>query len=263
MEHQFTYKYLSKNPTGILHKKDNANSVRPFDGRLGMLIDKEWLIITPNVSGLYQPPLGINREMYMRADFKYSADNPLLWPQFYVHSDPWLSCIQKHPRGLLDRDFLPLYEPITWSDFNTSGSLLQDNQLGKLQDISLAQLCTSAQKIVNISESQSWGPSESLLWDFRCGLSTLLHCLESLPFTFNRLCLTVSETQCVAIEMCAIIDYITVYRPHMLAANVPPSTTADSELIGAFTTDPVIVEEFFRARIPVWLLLKLDQLPFT
>ncbi|KAK0209573.1 hypothetical protein IW262DRAFT_1468838 [Armillaria fumosa] len=28
-------------------------------------------------------------------------------------------------------------------------------------------------------------------------------------------------------------------------------------------TDPIIVEEFFRARIPVWLLLKLDRLPFT
>ncbi|KAK0492345.1 hypothetical protein EDD18DRAFT_1358010 [Armillaria luteobubalina] len=216
MEHQFTYEYLSKNPTGILHKKDNANPVRPFDGRLGTLIDKEWLIITPNASRLYQPTLGINREMYMQADFKYGADNPLLWPQFY-------------------------------SDFDTSGSPLQDNQLGKLQDISLARLRASAQKIVNISESQSWGPSESLLWDFRCGLSTLLHCLESLPFTFNRLHLTVSETRRVAIEMHAIIDYITVYRPHMLAANVPPSATANSELIGAFTMDPVIVEEFFRA----------------
>ncbi|KAK0485579.1 hypothetical protein EDD18DRAFT_1111260 [Armillaria luteobubalina] len=70
-----------------------GQSVGPFDGRLGMLIDKEWPIITPNRSGLYQPPLGINQEMYMWADFKYSANDPLLWPQFYVHSDPWLSCI--------------------------------------------------------------------------------------------------------------------------------------------------------------------------
>ncbi|KAK0209574.1 hypothetical protein IW262DRAFT_1468839 [Armillaria fumosa] len=194
MEHQFTYKYLNKNPTGILHKKDTVNPVGPFDGRLGVLIDKEWLMITPNGSGLYQPPLGINREMYMRADFKYGADDPLLWPQFYVRSDPWLCCIRKRPRGSLDPDFLPLYEPITRSDFDTSGSPLQDNQLGKFQDTSLARLRASAQKI-----------------DFHCGLSTLLHCLESLPFTFNRLHLTVSETQHVAIEMHAIIDYITIY----------------------------------------------------
>ncbi|KAK0213711.1 hypothetical protein IW262DRAFT_1467054 [Armillaria fumosa] len=219
MEHQFTYEYLNKNPTGILHKKDTANPVGPFDGRLGMLINKEWLMITPNRSGLYQPPLGINQEMYMWADFK----------------------------GSLDPDFLPLYEPITRSDFDTSGSPLQDNQLGKFQDTSLTQLCASAQKIISISESQSWGPSEFLLRNFRCGLSMLLHCLESLPFTFNRLRLTVSETQRVAIEMHAIIDYITIYRPRMLATNVPPSTTADPELIGAFTMDPIIVEEFFRA----------------
>ncbi len=219
-------------------------------------------MVTPNGSRLYQPPLGINRKMYMWADFKYGADDPLLWPQFYVRSDPWLCCIRKHPRDPLD-PFLPLYNPITRSDFSTSGSPLQDNQLGKFQDASLARLRTSAQTIIDISESQSWGPSDSLLRDFRRGLSMLLHCLESLPFTFNRLCLTVSETQHVAIEMRAIIDCIMVYRPHMLSTNVPPSTTADPELIGAFTTDPVIVEEFFRARIPVWLLLKLDRLPFT
>ncbi|PBK81832.1 hypothetical protein ARMGADRAFT_1090894 [Armillaria gallica] len=262
MEHQFTYKYLNKNPTGLLHKRDTVNPIGPFDGKLGALIDKEWLMVTPNGSGLYQPPLGINREMYMQADFKYGTDDPLLWPQFYAHSDPWLCCIRKHPRDPLD-PFLPLYNPVTRSDFSTSGSPLQDDQLRKFQDASLALLRVSAQKIIDISESQSWGPSDSLVQDFRRGLSMLLHCLESLPFTFNRLRLTVSETQRVAIEMRAIIDYIMVYRPRMLATNIPSSTTADPELIGAFTTDPVIVEEFFRARIPVWLLLKLDRLPYT
>ncbi|KAK0464015.1 hypothetical protein IW261DRAFT_1575525 [Armillaria novae-zelandiae] len=209
MEHQFTYEYLNKNPTGLLHKRDTVNSVGPFDGRLGALIDKEWLMITPNRPGLYQPPLGINREMYMRTDFKYSADDALLWPQFYMHSDPWLCCIQKRPRDSLDL-FRPLYEPITQSDFDTSGSPSQDNQLGKFQDILLARLHASAQKIINISESQSWGPSDALLMDFCCRLCMLLHCLESLPFVFNMLHLTVLETQHIAIEMHAIIDYITV-----------------------------------------------------
>ncbi|KAK0212055.1 hypothetical protein IW262DRAFT_1467523 [Armillaria fumosa] len=118
-----------------------------------------------------------------------------------------------------------------------------------------------------MSESQtaSWGPSHSLLRDFRSRLCTLLHCLESLPFIFDRLCLTVAETQRVAIEMRAIMDYITIYRPRMLATNQAPRSNiaADMELIGVFTTDPIIVEEFYRAKIPVWHLLKLDQLPFT
>ncbi len=60
MEHQFIYKYLNKNSTGLLHKEDTVNhihmflknfiynliwfnetAIRPFDGRLGMLINKE------------------------------------------------------------------------------------------------------------------------------------------------------------------------------------------------------------------------------
>ncbi|KAK0477243.1 hypothetical protein IW261DRAFT_1420968 [Armillaria novae-zelandiae] len=105
---------------------------------------------------MYQPPLGINQEMYMWTDFKYGADDPLLWPQFYMHSDPWLCCIRKRPRDSLD-PFQPLYEPITRSNFDTSGS-----------------------------------PS--------AGQST-------------------RKTTC------------------MLATNIPPSTTADPELIGAFTMD--------------------------
>ncbi|PBK88920.1 hypothetical protein ARMGADRAFT_1084027 [Armillaria gallica] len=223
-------------------------------------------MVTPNALGLYQPPLGINREMYMQADFRYGADNPLLWPQFYVRSVSWLSCIRKCPKDPLD-PFLPLYDPVTRSDFSTFEYASQDNQLRTFSSASFARLHMAAQKVINMSESQtaSWGPSHSLLRDFRSGLYTLLHCLESLPFIFDRLCLTVAETQRVAIEMRAIMDYITTYHPRMLVTNQAPwsDTTADLELIGAFTTDPIIVEEFFRARIPVWHLLKLDRLPFT
>ncbi|KAK0437438.1 uncharacterized protein EV420DRAFT_1669754 [Desarmillaria tabescens] len=264
MESQFTYEHLSNDPTGLLHKRNVAAPIGPFDGRLGALVEKGWFMVTPNALGLYQPSLGINREMYMRADFRYAADDPLLWPQFYVRSDPWLSCIRKRPKDPLD-PFLPLYNPVARSDFSTSGSASQDSQLGKFSDASFICLRAAAQKVIDMSESQSWGSSDSLLKDFRRGLCTLLHCLESLPFIFDRIRLAVAETQRVAIEMRAIMDYITIYRPRMLATNVPSSTKniADTELIGAFTTDPIIVEEFFRARIPVWLLLKLDRLPFT
>ncbi|PBK87924.1 hypothetical protein ARMGADRAFT_1085264 [Armillaria gallica] len=265
MEHRFTYTHLSKNPTGLLHKKNTVDSIRPFNGKLGTLVEEGWFMVTPNVLGLYHPPLGVNREMYMRADFRYSADDPLLWPQFYVRSNSWLSCIRKCPNDPLD-PLQPLYDPIKRSDFSSLDSASPDNQLGKFSNASFVHLRTAAQKVIDMSESQmaSWGPLDALLRDFRCGLHTLLHCLESLPFIFDRLCLTVAETQRVAIEMRAIMDYITIYHPHMLVTNQArwTDTTADLELIGAFTMDPVIVEEFFRARIPVWHLLKLDRLPF-
>ncbi|KAK0440024.1 uncharacterized protein EV420DRAFT_1733361 [Desarmillaria tabescens] len=220
MESQFTYEHLSNDPTGLLHKRNVAAPIGPFDGRLGALVEKGWFMVTPNALGLYQPPLGINREMYMRADFRYAADDPLLWPQFYVRSDPWLSCIRKRPKDPLD-PFLPLYNPVARSDFSTSGSASQDSQLGKFSDASFICLRAAAQKVIDIIR------------------------------------LAVAETQRVAIEMRAIMDYITIYLP-TYAGN-----QSDTELIGAFTTDPIIIEEFFRARIPVWLLLKLDRLPFT
>ncbi|KAK0471118.1 hypothetical protein IW261DRAFT_1425392 [Armillaria novae-zelandiae] len=203
MEHRFTYEHLSKNPTGLLHKRNTADhilcsineksAIGPFNGKLGALVEEGWFMVTPNALGLYHPPLGINREMYIQADFRYGADDPLLWPQFYRPKDPL-------------NPFLPLYDSITRSDFSTFSYASQDNQLG-----------------------------------------------------------TFSKTQRIAIEMRAIMDYITIYCPHMLATNIAPrhSIAVDRELIGVFTTDPIIVEEFYRAKIPVWHLLKLDRLPFT
>ncbi|KAK0493803.1 hypothetical protein EDD18DRAFT_1356282 [Armillaria luteobubalina] len=253
MEHQFTYEHLSKNPTGLLHKRNTADPIGPFDGKLGALVEEGWFMVTPNASGLYQPPLGINREMYIQADFRYGADDPLLWLQFYVRSNSWLGCVRKRPKDPLD-PFLPLYDSVTRSDFSTFSYASQDNQLGTFSSASFTHLQTAAKKIIDMSESQmaSWGASHSLLRDFRSGLLTLLHCLEFLPFIFDRLCLTVTETQHIAIEMRAIMEYITIYRPCMLVTNQPPrgSIAADKELIGVFTTDPIIVEEFYRAKIP-------------
>ncbi|KAK0498191.1 hypothetical protein EDD18DRAFT_1103789 [Armillaria luteobubalina] len=65
-----TFEHLSKNPSAI----------RSFNGKLGALVEEGWFMVTPNVLGLYQPPLGINWEMYIRADFRYGADDSLLWP---------------------------------------------------------------------------------------------------------------------------------------------------------------------------------------
>ncbi|KAK0430238.1 uncharacterized protein EV420DRAFT_1657730 [Desarmillaria tabescens] len=157
-------------------------AIGPFDGRLGALVEKGWFMVTPNALGLYQPPLGINREMYMRADFRYAADDPLLWPQFYVRSDPWLSCIRKRPKDPLD-PFLPLYNPVARSDFSTSGICITGQSTRKkFSDASLFVYARPLRKVIDMSESQSWGSSDSLLKDFHRGLCTLLHCLESLPF---------------------------------------------------------------------------------
>ncbi|KAK0187075.1 hypothetical protein F5146DRAFT_872390, partial [Armillaria mellea] len=95
-------------------------------------------------------------------------------------------------------------------------------------------------------------------------LSMLLNSIKSLTFVFDRLCLTVAETQCMVIELCALIEYITIFCPCMQSdLNMSVETGTEPDLIGAFTSDAIVIQEFFKAQVLVWMMKKLEQLPFT
>ncbi|KAK0209699.1 hypothetical protein IW262DRAFT_1468684 [Armillaria fumosa] len=153
MEHRFTYEHLSRNPAGLLHKKNTADPIGPFDGKLGALVEEGWFMVTPNALGLYWPPLGINWEMYIRADFRYGSDDPLLWPQFYVCSNSWLGCIRKCPKDPLD-PFFPLYDSVKRSDFSTFAYGSEDNRLRTFLSMSFSHLQTAAKRVIEMSKSQ-------------------------------------------------------------------------------------------------------------
>ncbi|SJK98907.1 uncharacterized protein ARMOST_02183 [Armillaria ostoyae] len=263
MENQFSYETLQKNPNLILHKKQPDLPVGPLDGKRGAVLSPEWFILTPNATELYQPPLGRNREMFMRADFRYGDDDPLSWPQFYLRSHCWLACIRKRPISKSD-PFYPLYDTPSRRDFSMLDSTSLVSGLGILSGPSFSRLQAACQKVINMSETREWGASSSLVRDNRIALSMLLNSIESLPFVFDRLCLTVAETQRMAIELRALIEYITIFRPRMQSdSNMSVETGAEPDLIGVFTSDAIVVQEFFKARVPVWMLKKLEQLPFT
>ncbi len=243
----------------ISNQLSHFSAVGPLDRRRGAILSPEWFILTPNATELYQPPLGHNREMFMRADFRYGDDDPLSWPQFYLRSHCWLACIRKHPISK-SNPFYPLYDTPSHRDFSTLDSTSLVSGLGILSGPSFSHLQAACQKVINMSETREWGASSSLIQDNCIVLSMLLNSIESLPFIFDRLCLTVVETQRMAIELCALIKYITVFHPHMQSnSNTSVETGAEPNL----TSDAIVVQEFFKAQVSVWVLKKLEQLPFT
>ncbi|PBL01562.1 hypothetical protein ARMGADRAFT_907067, partial [Armillaria gallica] len=82
------------------------------------------------------------------------------------------------------------------------------------------------------------------------------------PLTFERLRLCVAETQRVALELRAYIEYHTTFTPRI---HSPSSIVwkAELDLVGAFTTSTLTAQEFHKAGIPVWLLRSVSVVPFT
>ncbi len=87
--------------------------------------------------------------------------------------------------------------------------------------------------------------------------------LEALPLTFERLHLCVAETQRLALELRAYLDYYLLYRPRIDSPNAVPPSAPKSDLASTFTTSTTVAQELFKAGIPVWLLRSLSVLPAT
>jgi hypothetical protein len=64
----------------------------PVDGRLGAVIDNgHYFLTTQNAKFIPHPPLGHCREVWLRADYRYAADDPLQWPQPYMSGNDTLA----------------------------------------------------------------------------------------------------------------------------------------------------------------------------
>lgn len=64
-----------------------ATAIQWCDGRVGaVLLGGFFFVTSPNMDVVYEPPLGKNRAMFLRRDYRYADDDPLLWPQPYVRS---------------------------------------------------------------------------------------------------------------------------------------------------------------------------------
>jgi hypothetical protein len=80
--------------------------------------------------------------------------------------------------------------------------------------------------------------------------------LQTIPATFERMVLGVTNLQRAYLELSSLLCYLTVYRPRMWDPK-HVSGVPDDNTIGVFTSDPVVAENFHRARLPYWLIRPL------
>ncbi|PBK84356.1 hypothetical protein ARMGADRAFT_1037099 [Armillaria gallica] len=225
----------SRHPKFLTKLSQPDKPIHAWDGLCGAVVNEHIFITSPNCPLLFDPPLGVNCEMWMRNDYRYGEDDPLSWPQPYCASRPYLSCLRLCERNQSDPD-LPLFQLPIRADFlelDTS-SLIRGPGL----------------VILGRSMNFAHADDESIVG---------ANWVEQL----KALCLSVAETQRLVLEVEAISTFFSTIHPRFAAFATSPTPKADMDLVGCFTTDIGVAQQLHRAGVPIWVLRPLDDLVHT
>ena len=209
---------------------------------------------------VYEPPLGKNRDMFLRRDYRYGDDDPLLWPQPYIPAACHYGAIPRRPEHVDQMD-------IMWWNPNQADLMVMSSDpvlgIGKIPHHRLVQFCQLVnvlQDRVNDYKSDKNHPlKNSEILTLSNWLSQGLSRLERLPMNFTQLKFCVAEVQRAYLELTAGLDYLYIYKPRM--DGILPSATETAQTIGVFTRCATVVAEFTRAGLPVWFMRPAHTLP--
>jgi hypothetical protein len=249
---------IGRNPDGkfaFIPLYNCANSppivpLGPFDGRVAAIMG-EYVCTTPNQGKIFLPPFQ-KTEMKLRADVRYGPDDPTLWPQPWVELYCHLGAIPRRPDDPTDPLSIMWWDP-TLDDFKFFGGSLVDG-LGELSGSKLLSLRTMMSSMEDRIEDhkRAFPKTNNLLLLLVRAMQDAFVRLESLKTTFTEMRIGVTEFQRYYLEIRGCLDYLELYKPRMEGARPPAETVANC--MGAITNIPRIVQDFFTAGLPIWLL---------
>ncbi|KAI0349435.1 hypothetical protein OH77DRAFT_1507471 [Trametes cingulata] len=219
----------------LLKITGEATTITWRDARLAAYTpDHMWVIISPNMSFVPLPPMGI-LEVILRLDYPYGLVDPIQWPQIYSDGYEYLCAIQR-PLPPTHRLSSLWWSPVEEHDFQcVEGCALKCP--GLLRHESLRGLCDLIQEmcavIMDAVAARRDFVDDHLLW-LEAAMRHARERLEYFPCTFRDAVMQDQEAQ----------------RYCLMSSE--RGTTVNPGFMGAFTMDPGVVQSLFEARIPVW-----------
>ncbi|KAJ6498851.1 hypothetical protein C8R45DRAFT_1093147 [Mycena sanguinolenta] len=243
------------NGVNLLRNRKQDRFLGPYDGRVAahVFVNNVHYFITTNAN--YIPGFApiLPNEICMRLDMRWGPDEPTLWPLEFSWHYPHFGAI---PRRQLRS---VMWGNPTRNDFvSPESGLTLTRGLGKLIPSKISILSPLVHDLLDACERYSNNPaavpqSLPVLKQLMDGLRYELERLCSLPSTFERMVLGITNLQRSYLELAGFLNYMTIYKPRMedtsLAGGAP-----DMDVLGVFTSNPVVAEAFHRARLPFWLM---------
>jgi hypothetical protein len=223
-----------------------------------MVGNRAWFITSQNMDFVPQPPLVFTHNMRIRVDFKYGKDDPLQWPQPYLSSNCHLGAIPLRP-GPDDPMSIMWWHPEP-DDFVPSTAatisglgLIDNNHFAHLHNM-VSWLCGRAEAFMSRETSGKNEVILSLVTVVTQGVKRL----ETLPMSCRQVFMNGSYVQRCLLELIAALDYLETFHPRM--QGLCPVANMVGLRIGMFTHDPMVVQDFMRAGLPVWFICPYDAL---
>ncbi|RDB18923.1 hypothetical protein Hypma_014439 [Hypsizygus marmoreus] len=212
----------------------------------------------------YLPPLGSDREMRVRADGRFGDDDYLVGPQPYLPEFCHFAAIPRRPTQ--DADPLAI---MWWFPSKSDFAYVSSNVISGLGKLDSGKLACFEQQVYNVQQRVETLRNDKDISSSRkqpvIALATSLdHAfrrLQSLPTSFSQLLFGVALMQRCYLELTGHLDYLYIYHP-MMTGHQPPALSV-ARTIGAYVSDEVVVQEFVRAGLPVWLIKPFTYLHAT
>ncbi|KAJ7048366.1 hypothetical protein C8F01DRAFT_1192142 [Mycena amicta] len=257
----------------LLKNRDSTFPLGSFDGKVGALVTvgQDNFFITTNADYIPAlPSIEFRHALILQSDCRYGKDDPMLWPQQYCQEHPHLPFIAKMgARTELD---VLWWDPAP-ADFVVVSAVTPG--LGRLHPRCIARFLVFVNNIMDrvrrLAELQK--PLPPIFGRLSQHIIQLVERLQTLPGIYLKTVVTVTSLQRACLELDAACEYLSLYKSKMDTYLAPPRISEAlnptslglgtstrglgsslAPCIGAFTTDPTIVQRFYAARIPFWFL---------
>lgn len=193
---------------------------------------------------------------------RWGPDDPTLWPHEYSDYFAHFGAIPRRPSTEKDKTRLGI---MFWnpdrSDFVSPEGQTITRGLGKLRGEKVSALSPLVHELIRKCEDYTKSLSSPaqplpLVAQLTDSLRRALERLCSIPATFERMVLGVTNVQRTYLELVGLLRYMTVYKPR-IEDPTSQGGLPDADTVGVFTSNPIVAENFHRARLPFWYIRPL------
>ncbi|KAL0563351.1 hypothetical protein V5O48_018717 [Marasmius crinis-equi] len=251
---------LNLTPEDLLKYQLALAPITFSDGLTATLIPEAREFVTsPNQMQIPRPPMGSTRNLYRRADGFYGEDDPVQCPQPFNHKYCYLACIPTAPQYETD----PYYSDWCMWD-NKYGPSHFDQTRGESRALkemtkSIETLRQRERKL--LTSHPRW---KNLFSELDITIDLCIHRLTSRTVSPRTVTIAVSELQRAWRTAVAILDFVQIYEPRMMATDdlkdlyeAPESgerQRAVGSRLGAFVWNDKDAMLLFRAGVPVFFV---------
>lgn len=256
------------------------------DGILAAIIpDTHFFLTTVNSDVLYQPPLGHFRQIAIRDNGLYGADDPLCWPQFLDSENyPHLPCNPLKPRGPQDPYYqnrvIFMYDQLSEGDIDWvyhNQYRTSRGRLGKTcadlfaHSIKILKDSFTTARSVQLLDAPGKTHRRQYINSHVANMDRAFGFVTCTDVTFSDLRRGVVEICRIWLNLAAWMDYMQDFRTLISKPLYWTSPPPAKHVRGCFTDDVAKASGLVGAGIPVFLMqpkhtfstqniLKVDQL---